>query len=324
VAANNGVAELLLNTGIVPPPESDVEAALLTAVLNGECPRVTSIRSLPAQVAVALAPDAFFTASTTGFADADDRTRRRRSDAIRQLRKAASPFAGIAGKRIFKAGEKGSTFPWANTATALAQHAGRCWLASEIAIIGAASPMALGYTKTPGSPAFGPAGHPTELLAQSRAHAGDATWWRKQIAAVGDEELGNAEWALALWGVASGEVIAELLPDWEHILDTLPQPRRRTVLDSAYRIARHGWLNKRPVTTSTASRKLSELIASRTSTSLMPRPGTNHPDQPLQPDRATPGETATRPNPGAPARSSLLKVARAGKWLKVDSLPAYR
>ena len=324
VDLTDGAAELLLNTGIVPPPGSDVEAALLTAVLNGECPRVTSIRSLPAQVAIALAPDAFFTASTTGFADADDRTRRRRSDAIRQLRKATSPFAGIAGERIFKAGEKGSTFPWANTAAALAQHAGRCWLASEIAILGAASPLALGYTKTPGSQAFGPAGHPCELLAQSRAHAGDATWWRKQIAAAGDEELGNAEWALALWGVATGEVIAELLPDWEHILDTLPQPRRRTVLDSAYRIARYGWLNKRPVTTSTASRKLSELIASRTSTSLMPRRGTNHPDQPLRPDRAAPGETATRPNPGAPARSSLLKVARAGKWLKVDSLPAYR
>ena len=52
----DGAAELLLNTGIVLPPGSVVEAALLTAVLDGECPRVTSIRSLPAQVAVALAP----------------------------------------------------------------------------------------------------------------------------------------------------------------------------------------------------------------------------------------------------------------------------
>jgi hypothetical protein len=129
----------------------------------------------------------------TGFTDADDRARRRRIDAIRQLRIAASPFTGIAGKRTFKTGEKGSTFPWANTAAALAQHAGRCWLASEIAILGAASPLALGYTKKPGSPTFGPAGHPSELLAQTREHADDVAWWRLQLAAVGDEELGNAE-----------------------------------------------------------------------------------------------------------------------------------
>jgi hypothetical protein len=57
----DGAAQLLLNTGIVPPSGSDFEADLLRAVLDGECPHVTSIRSLPAQVAVALAPDLFFT-----------------------------------------------------------------------------------------------------------------------------------------------------------------------------------------------------------------------------------------------------------------------
>ena len=319
----DGAAELLLNTGITLPPGSGLKAALLTAVLDGECPRVTSTRSLPAQVAVALAPDAFFTTSTIGFADVDDKTRRRRSDALRQLRKARSPFAGVAGERIFKAGEKSSTFPWANTATALRRHAGRCWLASEIAIIGAASPLALGYTKMPGSPAFGPTGHPSELLAKSRTNAGDATWWRQQMAAVGDEELGNAEWALALWGVATGEVITELLPEWDHVLNALPQPRRRTVLEGAYRIARYGWLNKRPVTASTASGELSKLITSRTSAPPRP-PGTHHADPSPQPGGALPGKTAARPDPGSPARSSLLKVARAGKWLKVDSLPVYR
>jgi hypothetical protein len=319
----DGAAELLLNTGIVPPPGSDLEADLLRAVLNGECPRVTSIRSFPARVAVALAPDSFLATSATGFLDGDDRTRRRRSDAINQLRKAGSPFAEVARKRIFKAGQKGSTFPWANTATALVRHAGRCWLASEIAIIGAASPLALGYTKAPGSTAFGPTGHPSELLAQSRTHADDATWWRQQIAAVGDEELGKAEWTLALWGVATGEVIDELLPEWERVLDALPRPRRRTVLKDADRIARHGWLKKRPVTTSTARNELSKLIASRTSAPLMPPPGTRHLDQSPQPGGAAPSETVAEPSPGSPARSSLLKCARVDKWLKVDSLPVY-
>ena len=319
----DGAAELILNTGAVPPPGSSLEAALLAAVLNGECPRVTSIRSMPAQVAVALGPQAFFTTSTTGFTDADDRSGRRRAEAIRQLRRAGSSFGRIAGERIFRAGEKGSTFPWARTAAALAQHAGRCWLASEIAIIGAASPLALGYSKMPESAPFGLDGQPSELLAQSREHASDADWWRQQMAAAGEDELGKAEWALALWGVATGEVIGKLLPEWERVLRSLPETRRRTVIEAARRLARYGWLKKHPVTvSSSAGHEYSELIASRISAPVLLHATTRHDDPSPQPSGTPPGSETARPEPLA--RSSLLQAARAGKWLKVDSLPVYR
>lgn len=148
---SDGAAELLLNTGLVPIPGSHLEVSLLEAVLDGECARVTSVRSMPAQVAAALSPGDFFTSSTTGFIDRDERTKRRRNEAVNQLRRTGSAYASIARERTFKIGQKGSTFPWVNTATALHEHAGRRWLASEITIIGAASPFSSAYVKKPGA-----------------------------------------------------------------------------------------------------------------------------------------------------------------------------
>lgn len=110
-----------------------------------------------------------------------------------------SPSASSA----FKSGHKGSTFPWANTASALYEHAGPCWLASEIAIIAAASPFRLAYTKRAGATAFGSASHPSELLAQARANSSNAGWWREQLEGADDDRT-RAEWALALWSTASG------------------------------------------------------------------------------------------------------------------------
>lgn len=125
VDLSDGAAELFLSAGLVPPPDSSLEAALLDAVLEGECPCVTSTRSMPAQVAVALSPGDFLTSSKTGFVRGDDKTKRRRSEAINQLRRAGSAYTQIAKQRAFKTGQKGSTFPWAETAAALHAHVGR-------------------------------------------------------------------------------------------------------------------------------------------------------------------------------------------------------
>lgn len=158
---SDGAAELFLSAGLVPPRESSLETALIDAVLEGDCPCVTSTRSMPAQVAVALSPGDFLTTSRTGFVGADEKTKRRRSEAINQLRRASSAYTQIAKQRAFKAGQKGSTFPWADTAAALHAHVGRRWLVSEIAIIGAASPFPPAYTKKPGSTPFGATSHPS-------------------------------------------------------------------------------------------------------------------------------------------------------------------
>lgn len=302
-----GAAELFLSSGLIPPPGSALETALLDAVLDGECPRVTSIRSMPAQVAVALAPGNFLTSSKTGFVTGDEGTKRRRSEAIKQLRRTGSPYAQIANQRAFKVGQKGSTFPWAQTAAALHAHAGRCWLASEIAVIGAASPFPTGYTKQPGATPLGSTSHPTELLAQTRRNNRNADWWRQQLDAL-DDDLARAEWALALWCTASGPVVSELLPSLESVLGGLPAPRRSTVLRAAEQIARYGWLNDRPVTAAAENPELIVLDQLRAST----------------PAPATRDGAAHAARDGSASLPSLLSVARKGKWLKVDAKPAYR
>lgn len=301
---SNGAAELFLSTGLAPTPGGTFEAVLLTAVLNGECPCVTSTCSIPAQVAAAMTPGEFFTSSTTGFISGDDRAKRRRSEAITQLRKAASPWEEVAKTRGYKRGYKGSTFPWADTASAVHDHVGRCWIASEIAIIGAASPFKLAYTKHAEATAFGSTGHPSELLAQSRANAGNAGWWREQLGTA-DDDLDRAGWALALWCVATGPVVSELLPELAEVLGQIPESRRRTVLRAAEQIARFGWLEKRQVTGDTSDAELNALNRLRV------------PVPPAEPaEKSGQGCETTLP--------SLLSVARAERWLKVDAEAAYR
>ena len=124
-------AQLVLNTGAVPPPGGPLERDLMEAVLDGQCAATTSTRSLPAQVAVVLAPSSFIAGPTGGWPEQDPSAVRRRQDALAALRRAGFPYARIAGARRYRAGEKGSTFPWANTAAAFHEHAGPCWLASD-------------------------------------------------------------------------------------------------------------------------------------------------------------------------------------------------
>ncbi len=304
---SNGAAELFLSTGLVPPAGSSLEAALLEAVLDGQCPRVTSTRSMPAQVAVALSPGSFLTRSKTGFVSDDEKAGRRRTEAINQLRRAGSPYAAIARHRVFKTGQKGSTFPWTETAAALHAHVGRRWLAYEIAIIGAASPFPSAYTKKPDATAFGRASHPSELLAQTRSNNRNADWWRQQVDEL-DNDLDKAAWALALWCTASAPVVSELLPKFENVVSQIPIALRRAMFRTAGQIARFGWLTSRPITTTTDDPELAELNRLRAAA-----PATVPQSSP------TPAVSNRAATP-----ASLLSVARAEKWLKVDARPTYR
>jgi hypothetical protein len=304
---SNGAAEMYLNTGAVPATGGAFETELLRRVLDGDCPTVTSTRSFPAQVATALTPTQYFAISSNAFIERDNRSKRRRADAINSLSKRGSVVAAVAKQRAFKAGQKGSTFPWANSATALFDAVGRTWLASEIAVIGAASEHNLAYVKHPTRSAFGPNSHPAELLAQTRQHAADASWWRQQLDTAHDH-LDKAEWALALWAVASGPVIDALLPEWQMIVDALPTSRRRVLIQAVERIANSGSLIKRQMSATSTDSKTSELITTRVMIMAATERG---------------AVTSARTLVSA-KQKTLLTVARASKWFVVDSVASYR
>lgn len=307
-------AELLLNTGIVPERSSSLEAVLLDLVLAGECPDVTSIRCLPAQVAVALSPEVFFTQPGGGFIARNAQASRRRTEAITQLRKAGSPLAQVAAERRFGPGQRGSTFPWATVATALTETVGPCWLASEIALIGAASPLRLGYVKRPDRAPFGRAGHPSELLGQCRKNARDTDWWRSQLAGI-DDELGHMQWALAVWTLADDPVRASLSSSWTGVFAALPTRRARVVRAAAARIARHGWMRSIDDTADTRyDVHTGPLISPHQNDATDPPADSSTTAPTAAPGTHSPGSMPT----------SLLTVARRAKWLKVDTQAVYR
>lgn len=300
-------AQLILNTGLAPEDDSRLGQQLLRAVLDGQCSETTSARCEAARVAVALGPGQFIALAAPEGGEAIAGARRDlRSQAIQLLRTSGSPYAEIAALRRFRRGEKGTTFPFDNAATALTGHTGRCWLAVELGIIGAASSLRNGFTVQPGSEPFGPRGRPATLIAQTRAHRHDVPWWRTQLAGCHDD-LSKAEWALAAWGVAEGPVLDTLLTDLDQVLHELPDRRRRPLRIAALRLGRAGLLAKRKVTAPAATTELlAELISAR---------------QPRTVDRPPPAASSGPIGKPLPA---LAAVARTGRWLQVDRAPRYR
>lgn len=308
VSADDGwSAQLILNAGLVPEEGSPLEAQLLRAVLDGQCTETTSVRSVPAQIAVALSPAAFYTfgpdatqpRSATASPD-------RRSQAIQHLRRSGSPYVQIAGLRRFRRGEKGSTFPWANTATALLQHTGRCWLVSEIAVVGAASTLGNGFTRALGTEALGSGSHPSTLIEQTRANRTNADWWRQRLVACQDD-LAYAEWAIALWAIASGPVIDELFGELVSVIERVSPRYQRAFQVAAVRLAHAGFLARRTVTSHADTGVLSTVLAARNS-ELTHGPGsTAHRTQSTD-------DTKTR---------ALAAVVRRAKWLQVDRVATY-
>lgn len=316
-------ARRVLDTGLIPTSKGRFEADLIQAVLDGQCPDVDSLRSLPAQIAVAFGIQGLLTTSPSGFTEADTRLNRRRREAVSRLRKADSPFAGIAELRRFRVGEKGSTFPWANMASGLFGLVGRCWLASLTAIVGAASPNRLAFTRpTEPTTAFGPDSHPATLLAQSRTNAANPQWWRDQLhlvdtyadnsgkpIAAGD--LSRAEWVLALWCVGHPKVLTLLFDDWKAEFIRLPLGRRYAVADAAKRIGSYGWLDSLTDLAAEPDRVIGALLAHR---------GRGRPGSPTSlPQKAY----VSTPTPST-VPPPLLDVARTDTWFKVDTIGVYR
>lgn len=300
-------AQLILNTGMVPSPGSALEVQLLNAVLDGLCAETTSIRSTHSQIAVALSPTEFY-AVRGAWSSTDARTpsHDRRAQAVQLLRKSAPPYARVAGLRRFRRGERGTTYPWSRTAQALIEVAGRCWLATEIAVIGAASSLHEGYSLLPETAAFGPDGHPATLIALARRHRSDESWWLERLTACTDD-LSKAEWAFAVGAIATGRTAEQLRNDRARVVKGLPERLQRTLEHAESRMERGLSPQANGLNTKTGDLQAGKHARAGDATTT----GT---------DKASTHLAGSAPKMPEP----LATVARDARWLKVDQVDVYR
>src|SRR4029077_7893982 len=162
--------------------------------------------------------------------------------------------------------------------------------------------MGNGYIRAPGTEALGSAGRPATLIERTRANRASASWWRERLSAC-EDELGRAEWALALWAIAEGPVIDELCGELAQAIEQTSAPRQRALQVAAQRLSESGFLDRRIVTADGATGALAEMIAIRNAGQATPRRAASESSHVVE---ATP--------------KPLAAAARRAKWLKVDQV----
>lgn len=240
----------ILNAGVIPKPGSELEKTLLRATLNGQLsdanPELSS--GYPGDLLRLVAPAVLFGKANLGAPYAirtghESRTvtDSRRTSAIGRLRKRNERFTDVQSALRFNRGEKGSTFPWANTAKALSAIFGPCWLAADIAVAGAAIDRSLrtGGSQKSGAEAFGPTADYGALLLQLRSNSNNTDWWARNHSQHGDA-LSRGIWVLGLLCVADESVVRAFSSQADSALTELSDEARRAILASSSRIGASG------------------------------------------------------------------------------------
>lgn len=142
------------------------------------------------------------------------------------------------------------------------------------------------------------------MIDETRRHRADAQWW-KDHRAKGDDELSKAESAFALWAIADGGVLDELLSEFGFLVADLPENRYRALLLASARLARADYLTGRQVSAAAENVRVAELLRVRNL-------------------RATEAAPTPREALEEAPETALAAVARESGWLKVDRIAAYR
>lgn len=225
---------------------------LLRAVLDGQVTDVPAastseagdlLRAVRPQHFMSLAKDSVdspvFTIATGHYAEtAADR--RNRSSVFARLNRLDTRYQKVQRAATFRRGETGTTAPWQNTAREIAAIHEPCWLAAEIAVLGAATQN----TRTGGNisqngAAGGPAIDYGVFVHQVRAARSNTGWWSAQHDIYPDE-LSRRTWALALVAVADEAVVRTNLPALNRHLRELDADTFRTTADSSSRLGISG------------------------------------------------------------------------------------
>ncbi|MGW0810756.1 NACHT domain-containing protein [Nonomuraea sp. NPDC002799] len=246
-----------LAAGVNPPPGSVVERRMVESVLNGLCSDqfTAGAQGHAADLLCALAPQHFLAMARDPLLSAaaspplTPPAAGRRTDAWRRLRQRDVRMSQLQNASKFSKWQNGTTSPWGNTARAIKQIFGPCWLAAEIAVIGAASSdrrWTTGGDRDSGSACLGADPDYGYLLQSLRGARRDTNWWLMQLAEHGDP-LSRATWALALISVADPTVVKACLAHLDDIVVGLSAELVSALLGSSSRLGIWGTARRLPI-----------------------------------------------------------------------------
>ncbi|MFF2386331.1 NACHT domain-containing protein [Streptomyces sp. NPDC058108] len=224
--ADPATAAAALAAGAVAEPDSSAEHTLLRAVLDGHASDITHpCPGYVGDVLRVLRPDYYIRKAWEQPDSVEGREtawapQHQRHGAFRRLRDRDPRFALLQQKAKNTAGQANTTSIWGNTARAVSELFGPCWLAAEIAIIGAAAnPKTLltGGDLTRDSECFGSRPDYGRLLQETRRNRAEPAWWTETFTTYTDP-LSRAVWVLALLSTATQDTLLEHV---EHVDDAI-------------------------------------------------------------------------------------------------------
>ncbi|MFE5844256.1 NACHT domain-containing protein [Streptomyces niveus] len=240
--ADPTTAAAALAAGAVAETGSPAEHALLRAVLDGHASDITRpCAGYAGDVLRVLRPDHYLLKALPDASSGRETTwspQHHRQGAFRRLRDRDSRFALLQQKSKNTTGQSNTTSIWGNTARTVSELFGPCWLAAEIALIGAATDPKIfltGGDLTRNSECFGPNPDYGRLLQETRRNRADPIWWTNAFTACADP-LSRATWVLALLSSATQDTLLQHLDYVDDIVSKLPNDTLSALRTSSSRL----------------------------------------------------------------------------------------
>lgn len=233
--------------GLAPQPGSAIEQRMVATVLAGHCSDVVSPQTgLVADLVNVLAPRQFLhLAKAENLGVFELRSAHcgelmpmlKRQDAFRRLKKIDRRFDKLQQAMNTARRSPNTVAPWSDAAEHLRAVYGPSWLATDIAVIGAAIDPKTRRDLGPMNPnrsTFGPDIDYGRLVNDIRLNRSHAQWWRDQRDALAAAD--RATWAYALVAVATPAVVAACLSGLANDLDALDTDHLTALMASSSRL----------------------------------------------------------------------------------------
>jgi hypothetical protein len=254
LAVDQRAAALLVAGGASHESGSKAEALLLDSVCDGNNIDLGfAAGSFPADVATVFHPSFFIyrlmqddpnapaSAAEVGspVLPLIDRVSNRRGATSRVRRRSPQWAKAVDAIRQGK-GQSGTTSVWGNTARAIEAAHRPCWLAREIALVGAACrDLKVGGDIYPNASPFGLGSDPAVLIREVKFNLNRPDWWVNFLQYL-DSDLDRAVWVLGMVACASARAIGAALDQLVYVASNLPQHWWTRVESAAWRLSSSG------------------------------------------------------------------------------------